>query len=169
MKHLYIIGLGGKAQGANIEVHDIQLAIAEDIESLHKPLLSNWYGSTFKLHLDSYKALEGADGYKILIKDTPQKDTDLSLFFANFGGYDPKSLLEIHKVGLFVCKTLAEAKSKASTYFKAGEDMPHIDNIACVDNKFLLEGGGEGYIHLIKTDETYDLTPNWHGYLRLDQ
>ncbi|OYO95254.1 hypothetical protein CG709_12225, partial [Lachnotalea glycerini] len=84
MSKLFVIGIGGSISKANIEVHDVQLVIADSIENTYEILKEGWYGE--HLHLDEHKVLAGADGHAIQIEDHPQK-TELSLFFVNMGGY----------------------------------------------------------------------------------
>ena len=112
MNKLFMVGLGGKTIKANIEVHDVQFVIGESIENTYELLVSNWYGISKKLHLDSYKYLDGADGYQITIQElNKDKKAEMtkSLFLVNIGGYDPESFLEIHRIGLYVAKSSGEA------------------------------------------------------------
>ncbi len=39
--NLYMISLGGKVEGANIEVHDVQFIAANDIDKLNRNLEEN--------------------------------------------------------------------------------------------------------------------------------
>ncbi|MBN2897757.1 MAG: DUF1543 domain-containing protein [Clostridia bacterium] len=84
--NLYMIGLGGKVHGANIEVHDVQFVVSDYIDQTVERLKANWYGMAEKLHMDSYTELEGADGFKV--KVTKEKFSDKRrLFFVHLGGY----------------------------------------------------------------------------------
>lgn len=112
MSQLFIIYLGGSAPKANIELHDIQFMVGNAIEDTYPQLRNNWFGTVKGLHLDSYKALKGADGYKISLENTPQ-DFNKKLFFVNLGGYDENKLNELHEFALFVASDKNEAKKKA--------------------------------------------------------
>ena len=45
------------------------------IENTYEQLRKNWFGTIKGLHLDSYKAIKGADSYQISIQDKLQ-DSD---------------------------------------------------------------------------------------------
>ncbi|MFV9972856.1 MAG: DUF1543 domain-containing protein [Francisella endosymbiont of Hyalomma asiaticum] len=47
------------------------------------------------LHLDSYKAIKGSDGYQISIQDKLQ-DYDKKLYFVNLGSYDKSKLKRVY-------------------------------------------------------------------------
>lgn len=42
MKKLFVIGIGGSVSKANIEVHDVQLVIADSIENTYEILKEDW-------------------------------------------------------------------------------------------------------------------------------
>ena len=75
MQNLYMIGIGGKTDKSNIEVHDIQFLIGETIESCFDALRNNWYGNEKSLHMDSYLSIKGVQDYKITV-DLKKNDTD---------------------------------------------------------------------------------------------
>lgn len=112
MSQLFIVYLGGNAPKANIELHDVQFVIGNTIEDTYEQLRQNWFGTVKGLHLDSYKALKGADGYQISIQDRPQ-NFNKKLYFVNLGGYDESKLNELHEFALFVATDKTEAKEKA--------------------------------------------------------
>lgn len=163
MNKLFMIYLGGSAPGANLELHDVQFVIAPTIEETYSQLISHWFGNKKGLHLDSYKIITGADGYKIILSDTPQ-DSDVRLYFVNVGGYDKNNLAELHAFGLFVGYSPDDAKRKAKKRLLKNETQVHKDN--CVEVEACLELSllGDQYIHLQKSDLQYDLTPDWYGY-----
>lgn len=163
MHKLFMIYLGGSAPRANLEVHDVQFAIAPKIEDTYTQLISLWFGNKKGLHLDSYKHIVGADGYEIIISDTPQ-DSDLRLYFVNLGGYDKNHLAELHDFGLFVAFSPAEAKQKAKQQLLKGQTKVHKDNLVAVDACLELSLLDNYYIHLRKTGKQYNLVPDWHGY-----
>ncbi|MBK2094587.1 DUF1543 domain-containing protein [Francisella philomiragia] len=163
MSQLFIVYLGGNAPKANIELHDIQFVIGDTIEDTYEQLRQNWFGTVKGLHLDSYKALKGADGYKISIQDKPQK-SDKKLYFVNLGGYDESKLNELHEFALFVAADKTEAKEKAKKSLLKNSLHQHKDNLMEVDDCLELSSIDGKYIHLIPSDEKYDLKPDWFGY-----
>jgi len=62
---LYLVVLGGRAEKANIELHDVRWVIGSKIEDTYDTLRKQWFGSPKGLHIDSYKKIKYIDGYKI--------------------------------------------------------------------------------------------------------
>ena len=65
---LYLIVLGGRAQKANIELHDVRWIVGSKIEDTYDTLRKDWFGSIDGLHIDSYKKIEYIDGYSLHLK-----------------------------------------------------------------------------------------------------
>ncbi|APC91947.1 MULTISPECIES: DUF1543 domain-containing protein [Francisella] len=163
MSQLFIVYLGGSAPKANIELHDIQFVIGDIIEDTYEQLRKNWFGSVKGLHLDSYKAVKGADGYKISLQDKPQV-SDKKLYFVNLGGYVKSKLNELHEFGLFVATDKTQAKEKAKKSLLKNSLHQHKDNLMEVDDCLELSSINGKYIHLNPNDGKYDLKPDWFGY-----
>ena len=53
-KYLFLVVLGGKANKANIELHDVRWVIGSKIEDTYDALREDWFGSFEGLHIDSY-------------------------------------------------------------------------------------------------------------------
>ncbi|WP_312045557.1 DUF1543 domain-containing protein [Anaerotignum sp.] len=164
MKNLFVIGIGGSSRKANIEVHDVQLVIADCIENTYETLKEDWYGEY--LHLDEYKILTGADGYAIQIADYPQ-NTHLNLFFINMGGYLKETFGEQHEYGFFVAETEKEAKEKAKKELLKNVVESHVDGVFKVENSLKFADGKTVYIHLNPDGKIYNLNPDWSGYKKL--
>ena len=62
---LYLVVFGGRAEKANIELHDVRWVIGSKIEDIYDTLRKNWFGSPNDLHIDSYKKIKYIDGYMI--------------------------------------------------------------------------------------------------------
>ena len=163
MSQLFIVYLGGSAPKANIELHDIQFVVGDSIEDTYEQLRQNWFGAVKGLHLDSYKALKGADGYQISIQDRPQ-NFNKKLYFVNLGGYDKSKLNELHEFTLFVAADKTEAKEKAKQSLLKNSLHQHKDNLMEVDDCLEIGSIGGKYIHLTPSDEEYNLKPDWFGY-----
>lgn len=167
MKKLFMITLGGKAKGANIEVHDVQFIIAKDIKETYKILKDNWYGVALKLHLDAYKVVDGVNGYGVSI--TEDKDeSDIKLYFVNIGAYDPETHDEIHYYKLVPAKNREDAKKIAQENLSSKFIQVHIDNISLVEESKILNKLYSGNITLCKNDNQYRTKPDWFGYRRID-
>ncbi|MEW6997429.1 DUF1543 domain-containing protein [Colwelliaceae bacterium BS250] len=163
MSKLFIVYLGGSAPKANIELHDIQFVIAESIEKTYVQLKNSWFGNQKGLHIDSYKEVDGADGYKISIEDSPQHDQK-QLYFVNLGGYQNDKLNEIHEFALFVAKNKSEAKQKAIENLLNDVSHKHKDNLMEVDDCLAVSKVNGKFIHLHRSNEKYNLKPDWFGY-----
>ena len=57
--------LGGRAEKANIELHDVRWVVGSKIEDTYDTLRKDWFGSSRGLHIDSYKRINYVDGYRI--------------------------------------------------------------------------------------------------------
>ena len=69
--------LGGRAEKANIELHDVRWVVGSKIEDTYDTLRKDWFGSSKGLHIDSYKRIKYVDGYRInlinLVEDKIEK------------------------------------------------------------------------------------------------
>jgi len=163
MNKLFMVYLGGSAPKANIELHDIQFVVADKIEDTYDLLKSNWFGNITGLHLDSYKEIKGADGYRIILQDEPHI-SEKNLYFINFGGYQKDKLCELHEFALFVAGSAAEAKNKAKDRLLKNASHKHKDNLIKVDDCLKVSSINGKHIRLQKSEETFDLQPDWFGY-----
>ena len=50
-----MVVLGGRAEKANIELHDVRWVVGSKIEDSFDTLRKDWFGSSKGLHIDSYK------------------------------------------------------------------------------------------------------------------
>ena len=89
--YLFLVVLGGRADKANVELHDVRWVVGSHIEDTFNDLRNNWFGSIDGLHIDSFKKIEHIDGYKINLqnlkkiknKQSPiQKDPHNDLWFS---------------------------------------------------------------------------------------
>ena len=163
MSQLFIVYLGGSATKANIELHDIQFVIGDKIEDTYEQLRNNWFGTIKGLHLDSYKAIKGADNYRISLESEPQV-LNKKLYFVNLGGYHKDKLNELHEFALFVARDKAEAKKKAIDNLLNASLIKHKDNVMEVEDCLELNSVDGKYIHLHRSDGSFDLKPDWFGY-----
>ena len=185
-KYLYLVVLGGKAPNANVELHDVRWVIGSNIEETFESLRNNWFGSIEGLHIDSYKKIQSIDGYKINLKNKESeksKKIDLyskkkkKLWFVNLGGYHENSMQEIHEFGLVVAFNSFEAKKLAKSKWLLGYSKTHNDNISClnkisfVDNCAVIKNIENWEIELRPEDDLNEETnsPDWFGYMRIDQ
>jgi hypothetical protein len=151
---LFMIYVGGMAEGCHVELHDVRFSAGKTIEDCYEDLINQWWGIPDSLHLDCWGTVQWADGHDVALKDTPQK-TELKLWFVNLGGYDPQQFTELHENLVVVAEEASEAKKKAMAHIDDW-DSPHKDNIldveAVLDVSSLLSKKGL-HIHLTPSDK----------------
>ena len=59
--HLYLVVLGGRMKGCNIELHDVRWVVGDSIQDTIKTLKSEWFGDKKGLHIDSYRQILHVD------------------------------------------------------------------------------------------------------------
>ena len=179
---LFIVVLGGRSLKSNIEIHDVRWVIGESIEDTFPELKKQWLGKKNGLHIDSYKRIKYVDGYEIVIsksnKDSliSRRREDLSLWFVNLGGYNPKKMYEEHEFNLIVAKKANEAKKKAKKNWetslknKHNDDYSGINYLEQVDDLHPIKIKN-WEINLIPDPEgrSEKLIPDWYGYRRIDK
>ena len=186
--YLFLVVLGGRAEKANVELHDVRWVVGSKIEDTFNVLRKNWFGSIDGLHIDSYKKIEYIDGYKIYLKNfeknkmtnkqsVNQMNPQKNLWFVNIGGYDPSSMQEKHEFGLVVASSSLEAKNKAISKWLSGCRKKHKDDIASLnkliscDDCQLIKNIGSWEIELILENNLLEENnyPDWYGYKRIDK
>ena len=186
--YLFLVVLGGRADKANVELHDVRWVVGPKIEDTFKVLKKGWFGSIDGLHIDSFKKIEYVDGYKINLKNfeknkiknrqsVNQVNLPPNLWFVNIGGYDPSSMQEKHEFGLVVASSSLEAKNKAKTKWLIGCRKKHKDDIASLntliscDDCQLIKNIDRWEIELNFENNLVEETnyPDWYGYRRIDK
>jgi len=128
---LYLVVLGGRAEKANIELHDVRWVVGSKIEDTYDTLRKDWFGSSKGLHIDSYKKIKYIDGHKINLinieKDKIEKKqlakknkSKKNLWFVNIGGYNSTSMMEEHEFGIVIASNKLEAKNIAKSKWLIG-------------------------------------------------
>ena len=183
-----MVVLGGRANKANIELHDVRWVLGSKIEDTFDELRKGWFGNIEGLHIDSYKKINYVDGYKITLKNIENNklkdnkfysvnNTRKNLWFVNIGGYDPSSMQEKHEFGFVVASSKLEAKNIAKSKWLMGVKKKHKDDIASLkkligcDNCKLIQNIGNWEIELTLENNFIEETnyPDWYGYKRIDK
>ena len=186
-KFLYLVVLGGRANKANIELHDVRWVVGSKIEDTYDTLRKDWFGSLKGLHIDSYKKIKYIDGHKINLKNFENdkiKKKQLvnrtkhqkNLWFVNIGGYDPSSMQEKHEFGLVIASNKLDAKNRAKSKWLIGCEKKHKDDIASLemlfscDNCELINKIDNWEIELIPVNNYIEENnhPDWYGYQKID-
>ena len=146
-KGLFMVELGGKPKGRNIEQHDIFFGVGTSIDDpdMQKAIRKFWPDPE-KLHIDGYVQIKQIGNYLVKIVEKQQNLPTNKLFFANLGGYQAGWQYEVHKRLLLVLEDIADVKFEAqqdrffSDMDKIKGAMPHVDDKlqlgADVDDEF---------------------------------
>jgi hypothetical protein len=137
--------LGGRAEGANIEVHDTVFAVAKDFDQAKLKAKSLWFGNKKRVHIDAYIQLEQIGEHKIEIEIKPNlfhhlsanqnnADNNLSLFYINFGASLPEVFCEFHESDFFVAPSQENAISQARKKLCLNYQNIHLDDNFVVDD-----------------------------------
>ena len=126
---LYLVVLGGRANKANIWLHDVRWVFGSRIEDRYDTLRNDWFGAPKVFHIISYKK-KYLDGYKINLRNVEnlkinnkffnKSNPKKNLWFVNIGGYDPSSLQEKHEFGLVVASIKLDEKNEAKSKWLIG-------------------------------------------------
>ncbi|WP_269610061.1 DUF1543 domain-containing protein [Prochlorococcus marinus] len=178
---LFIVVLGGRSLKSNIEIHDVRWVLGESIEDTFPELRKQWIGKKSGLHIDSYKCIKYVDGYEIVLSKSSKdslispKIEDLSLWFVNLGGYNPKKMYEEHDFNLIVAKKAIEAKKKAKKDWETNLKNKHNDDCSGINYLEKVEDMHpikikNWEISLIPDPEkrSEKIIPDWYGYRRID-
>ena len=182
-----MVVLGGRAEKANIELHDVRWVVGTKIEDSFDTLRKDWFGSPKGLHIDSYKKIKYIDGYKInliyfekdkidkkqLVKKNKAKK---NLWFVNIGGYYPTSMQEKHEFGLVIASNKLEAKNIAKSKWLIGFKKKHTDDLASLemlisfDDCEQIKKIGNWEIELTPDNNFIQENnyPDWYGYQKID-
>ena len=182
-----MVVLGGRANKANIELHDVRWVVGSKIEDTYDSLRNDWFGSLKGLHIDSYKKIKYIDGYKINLKNFENDrikakklvnriKLQKNLWFVNIGGYDPSSMQEKHEFGIVVASSKLEAKNIANSKWLIGCKKKHKDDIAPLekliscDDCQIIKKIGNWEIELTQVNRFIEESnyPDWYGYKKID-
>ena len=181
---LFLVVLGGRAAQCHVELHDVRWVVGSSIDATIPELKRQWFGLRRGLHIDSYVELRCVDGHTIHLLPRgcsadeptstakPEPNAGQKLWFVNMGGYDPRSLLELHQCGCLVASSAQAAKSRAKRRWLRDSAQPHkddlhaVDNVGGVDNCLPIDQLQGWQIHLEPTpgQTSTDFMPDWFGY-----
>ena len=143
---LFMLYVGGDCGNSNIELHDVRFSVGEVPEACYDDLRRQWWGEPKSLHLDSWGAVEQADGFDVTVVTCPPPAQPEKLFFLNLGGYDPSEFGELHKNILIVAHDMKTAIARALDGVR-GWSLRHRDRILEVEKAINLNElfQGQGY------------------------
>ena len=152
MPSLFIVMLGGRHARANIEVHDVVLAVAETLEQTYDQLRNAWFGEAQGLHIDAWAQVNGIDfegqRYQIQFTDAAPKPSDDKLYLINLGGYSQEEFGELHRYKLVVAQNAMQAKQRGKNYFAQHWQKQHTDRVLDVDDCIAIDHVHGRYVQL---------------------
>lgn len=137
---LFMILLGCKPNGRNIEQHDLFFSIGTSLSETKNDIIEFWKEANGKIHIDGWREVNWIDGYEIEVTDKQDsiESNHEKLFFINLGGYKQNEFEEYHYKMLTVAadKGTAIQKAKQTAFYKhTGFEgaVSHIDDKYGID------------------------------------
>lgn len=133
-KKLFAVYLGGRADGCNIELHDVVFVVGSHIEETYPLLAQKWFGNWQGFHIDSWVEVKCIDGYQIVLAREPSRE-DLSkkLYFINLGAYKTGEFTEYHQSAFYIADSPQEAVKRAKSELCQGLQTIHKDDVVLLD------------------------------------
>ncbi|WP_339496457.1 DUF1543 domain-containing protein [Pseudomonas canadensis] len=147
---LFVVMLGGKHPRAKIEVHDVVFAVADTLEATYPQLRADWFGSPKGVHIDSWMAVEGVDGWRVELSHLAPAAGAPHLYFINLGGYEANSFGEAHHYLLVVARSKQEAMRKGKQHTRRQWSQAHTDGVLDIDDCLPIDLVDGRYIHLVQ-------------------
>jgi hypothetical protein len=173
---LHLVVLGGRVDGAHIELHDVRFVVGATLEDTLPELRRQWFGRRRGLHIDSALVVRQVGAYAVELRREPFHGPQ-RLWFVNVGGYRPERLAEEHAFGLVVAPTAAGAKRQALARWlpdaieRHKDDLHPLDRVGCGNTRrtaedcLPVEAVGGWRVHLRPTKAPPPpLRPDWLGY-----
>lgn len=177
---LFLLLIGSKAPGRNVEQHDFFFGIAKELKELVPAIKAFWPEAGDTLHIDAWREVNKVDDYKIAIGLKDEKEvSENKLFFINLGGYQAHKLEEQHYTILTVQTTraLAISEAKQTTFFTTNTlkgATSHIDDKYGIDvddvyqvEDILIPEHKSQYCVIISKGEKIEEDEIHPGYLKL--
>lgn len=154
---LFVVMLGGRHARANVEVHDVILAVGDSLEEVYPQLRNAWFGEQKGLHIDAWAQIQTVKTeqthYRIQFTDAAPNAQDEKLWLINLGGYDARDFGELHRYVLVTGQNAMVAKQRGKTYFDAHWQKQHTDRVLDVDDCIVIDHVYGRYVQLVATDE----------------
>ena len=170
MPSLFIVQLGGRHPRANMEVHDVVLAVGESLADTYAQLKQAWFGEQQGLHIDAWAKINGVEfegqNYQIHFTDAAPQPSDNKLYLINLGGYSATEFGELHRYVLVVAQNAMVAKQRGKNHFAQSWQKQHTDRVLDVDDCVAIDHVHGRYLQLIVGEFSANLWKN--TYLTLN-
>ncbi|ULJ65135.1 DUF1543 domain-containing protein [Wielerella bovis] len=161
---LYQFYLGIQMPHANLEMHDVQFAVADTAEAAFPDLKRIWTHTDARLHIDGWREINWVAGYDIVLQNQANELPE-KLFFVNVGAYADGQLAELHDFDLFVAHDEKMAKEQALATLLPHANQQHKDNLKDVDNILQLNQFHGWFVHLCANPNGQAKAIEFQGYL----
>lgn len=152
MPSLFIVMLGGRHARANTEVHDVVLAVGENLAETYSQLKNAWFGEQKGLHIDAWAQINGVEfegkQYQLQFSEAAPRQSDEKLWLINLGGYDAREFGELHRYVLVVAQNAMVAKQRGKAYFAQHWQKQHTDRVLEVDDCLAIDQVHGRYVEL---------------------
>ena len=119
---LYMLLLGSKAPGRNVEQHDFYFGIGRRLKDLLPAIRAFWPEAGKSIHIDGWREVTSVDGYRISVVQGigNSVNTGPKLFFVNLGGYQSGILEEQHYtvLGVYTDRLQAMQYAKKTVFYR---------------------------------------------------
>ena len=153
MSNLFMVMLGGRHARANTEVHDVVLAVGEELEETYPQLRNAWFAEQKGLHIDAWAKINGVafegQKYQLQFANAQPNQSSQKLFLINLGGYDTNEFGELHRYVLVVAQNAMVAKQKGKAYFAQHWQKQHTDRVLDVDDCIAIDHVHGRYVELV--------------------
>lgn len=183
---LYMVLLGSKAPGRNVEQHDFFFGIGASLAELVPVMREFWPEAGNSLHIDGWREVTRVEGYRVnvIAKEHIERVNRKRLFFVNIGGYQTGKLEEQHYTLLTVQEDRKHAiKASTGTDFFTTSSIEMVKAAAAhIDEKYgidvdeiyhiedLLSPALKAQYHIELLPEADLVADKIHlGYLKLNQ
>lgn len=171
MPSLFIVMLGGRHARANTEVHDVVVAVGENLQDTYPQLKQAWFGEAKGLHIDAWAQIHGVEfagrRYQVKLSHAAPQVSDEKLYLINLGGYSREEFGELHRYVLVVAQNAIVAKQRGKQYFAQHWQKQHTDRVLDVDDCLAIDQVYGRYVHLVEGDFPANCWEN--TYLMLDE
>lgn len=144
---LFAVCLGGRADGCNVELHDVVFAAGASLEDVHHQLLDRWFGAADDLHIDAWAQVDQVPGFRVSLTTAPPEGGP-RLYFVNIGGYVADEFGERHAYAFYAGSTRAEVKATARRELLNGKISVHRDDLFEIDDVLEICPGGRWHVRL---------------------
>ena len=173
-QHICVVQLGGRAEKASTELHDIAFGVGRCLEECFPQLAKQWFGIKTSVHHDSSLEVKTLDGYNVSLSPKKSDSSQEQLYFLNYGSYIPGIFGEFHRFSVEIAETRTQAISKGAKTLKGQFNFKleskHLDDAIGVDDvQVISEKLPEG-THLVITSHSTKTTPRKYrnDYIPLD-